>query len=77
MKAGVDEYEADETKFRELLAILIMITCGLSGRGTKMTSLRYVNTMEGDRSIYVEDSQMMFIIEYHKSMVLMDEVKVC
>ncbi len=77
LKAGVDEYEADETKFRELLAILMMITCGLSGRGTEMTSLRYVNTMEGDRSIYVEDGQMMFITEYHKSMALTDEVKVC
>jgi hypothetical protein len=76
LKAGIDEYEADETKFRELLAILMMMMCGLSGRGTEMTSLRYVNTMEGDRSIYVEDGQMMFITEYHKSMALIDEVKV-
>ena len=76
LKAGVDEYEADDMKFRELLAILMMITCGLSGRGTEMTSLRYINTMEGDRSMYVEDGQMMFITEYHKSMALMDEVKV-
>ena len=41
-----------------------------------MTSLRYINTMEGDRSIYVEDGQLMFITEYHKSMALMEEVKV-
>ena len=66
-----------ETKFRELLTILMMITCGLSDRGTEMTSLPYVNTIEGDRSIYVEDGQIMFITEYHKSMALMDEVKVC
>ena len=76
LKAGVDEYEADDQKFRELLAILMMITCGLSGRGTETTSLRYMNTMNGDRSIYIEDGQMMFISEYHKSMALMDEVKV-
>ena len=75
-KAGVDEYEAEDKKFRELLAILIMMTCGLSGRGTEMTSLRYINTMEGDRSMYIEDGQMMFITEYHKSMALVDEVKV-
>ena len=60
-----------------LLEVDLNLVDDLSGRGTKMTSLRYVNTMEGDRSIYIEDSQMMFIIEYHKSMVLMDEVKVC
>src|SRR5437667_2093599 len=76
LKAGMDKYEADDDKFRELLAIIMMITCGLSGRGTEMTSLRYINTMEGDRSIYIEDGQMMFITEYHKSMALMDEVKV-
>ena len=76
LRAGVDEYEADDTKFRELLAIIMMMTCGLSGRGTEMTSLRYINTMEGDRIIYIEDGQMMFITEYHKSMALMDEVKV-
>ena len=40
-----------------------------------MTSLRYINTMEGDRSMYIEDGQMMFITEYHKSIALMDEVK--
>ena len=48
LKAGVDEYAK---KFRELLAILMMVTCGLSGRGTEMTSLRYINMMEGDRNM--------------------------
>ena len=74
--AGVHEYEAKDVKLRELLAILMMIVCGLSGRGTELTSLRYVNTVDGDRGIYVEDGQIMFITEYHKSMALMDDVKV-
>jgi hypothetical protein len=77
LRAGISEYESRDVKFREVLAILMMISCGLSGRGTEMTSLRYINTMDGDRSIYIEDGQMMFITEYHKSMALMDEVKVC
>jgi hypothetical protein len=75
--AGVHEYEAKDVKLRELLAILMMIVCGLSGRGTELTSLRYINTVDGDRGIYVEDGQIMFITEYHKSMALMDDVKVC
>jgi hypothetical protein len=74
--AGVYEYEGMDTKLRELLAILMMIVCGLSGRGTELTSLRYVNTIDGDRGIYVEDGQIMFITEYHKSMALMDDLKV-
>ena len=63
-------------KLRELLAILMMIVCGLSGRGTELTSLRYINTIDGDRGIYVEDGQIMFITEYHKSMAMMDDIKV-
>ena len=55
----------------------MMFTCGLSGRGTEMTSLRWMNTMDGDRSIYIEDHQLMFVTEYHKSMALMDDQKVC
>jgi hypothetical protein len=74
--AGVDGYEAQDVKLRELLAIVMMIICGLSGRGTELTSLRYMNTIDGDRGIYVEDGQIMFITEYHKSMALMDDVKV-
>jgi hypothetical protein len=75
-QSAVDEYMKDDTIFRELLALLVMFTCGISGRGTEMTSLRYMNAMDGDRMIYVEDGQFMIITEYHKSMALMDDLKV-
>jgi hypothetical protein len=71
-----DTYNKWDEKFRKILALLMMFTCGLSGRGTEMTSLRWMNTMEGDRSIYIEDHQLMFVTEYHKSMALMDDQKV-
>jgi hypothetical protein len=71
-----DNYSRKDIQFREILALLIMFTCGLSGRGTEMTSLRWMNTMDGDRSIYIEDRQLMFVTEYHKSMALMDDQKV-
>jgi hypothetical protein len=75
-QASKDSYIKWDVKVRELLAILMMFTCGLSGRGTEMTSLRWMNTMDGDRNIYIEDGQIMFITEYHKSMALMDNQKV-
>lgn len=75
-KSAVDEYLKWDTMFRELVVVLIMFTCGVSGRGTEMTSLRFTNTMDGDRMIYIEDGQIMIITEYHKSMALMDELKV-
>ena len=74
--SGVDNYHANDVKLRELMVILMMIVCGLSGRGTELTSLRYINTVDGDRGVYVEDGQIMFITEYHKSMALTDEAKV-
>jgi hypothetical protein len=75
-EAAKDNYTKWDEQFREILALLMMFTCGLSGRGTEMTSLRWMNTMDGDRSIYIEDHQLMFITEYHKSMALMDDQKV-
>ena len=75
-QTGKDSYTKWDHQFRELLCMLMMLTCGLSGRGTEMTSLRWMNTMDGDRSIYIEDSQIMFITEYRKSMSLMDDQKV-
>ena len=71
-----DKYNKYDEQFREILALLMTFTCGLSGRGTEMTSLRWCNTMNGDRSIYIEDGQIMFVTEYHKSMALMDDQKV-
>jgi hypothetical protein len=75
-EAARDNYSRRDEQFREILALLMMFTCGLSGRGTEMTSLRWMNTMDGDRSIYIEDRQLMFVTEYHKSMALMDDQKV-
>lgn len=76
-EAAKDNYAKWDEQFREILALLMMFTCGLSGWGTEMTSLRWMNTMNGDRSIYIEDHQLMFVTEYHKSMALMDDQKVC
>jgi hypothetical protein len=53
-----DSYLKWDIRVQELLAILMMFTCGLSGRGTEMTSLRWMNTMDGDRNIYIEDGQI-------------------
>jgi hypothetical protein len=41
-----------------------------------MTSILYLNTMERLRNVLVEDGQIMFVAEYHKSMSMMDDVKV-
>ena len=71
-----NKYNKYDEQFREILALLMMFTCGLSGRGTEMTSLRWCNTMDGDRSVYIEDGQIMFVTEYHKSLALMDDQKV-
>ena len=72
----VCEYEGHIRRFQELLILLFNVSCGLSGRGTEITSLTYMNTMEGNRNVVIEDNQIMFVTEYHKSMAIMDDVKV-
>ena len=76
IQAEVDNYLQWDEKFRELLCILNILTCGQTGRGPEMLSLLFMNTMEMDRSILTEDGQMMFITEYHKGLAMMDDVKV-
>ena len=57
LQAGIDEYQMWDEKFREVLCVLFLLTCGRSGRGTEMTSLLYMNTMEMERNILLEDGQ--------------------
>lgn len=75
-KAGVDKYEKTVRKFKKLICVLMMLTCGQTGRGSELTSLLYMNVMNGDRSIFIEDGQIMFVSKYHKSLSLMDCLKV-
>jgi hypothetical protein len=75
-KAGVDDYEYWVDRFLEILYIVVLITCGLPGRTKEMTSLKFVNTMNGDRNFLLEDGQFMFVTEYHKSQAIMDIPKV-
>lgn len=75
-KAAVDDYEHWVERFLEVLYIVVLTTCGLPGRTKEMTSLKFVNTMNGDRNIYLEDGQFMFVTEYHKSQAIMDMPKV-
>ena len=74
--ADVENYEIWDDHFRRHLFILSAITCGLSGRGPEMMSLKYMNTVIGDRNFVLMDGQFMAIAEYHKSQEIMDVLKV-
>ena len=75
-KTAVDDYEHWMKRFLEILYIIVLITCGLPGKTKEMTSLKFVNTMNDDRNIYLEDEQFMFIIKYHKSQTIIDILKI-
>ena len=74
--AAVKSYEEWDIRFRRLLLVVIALTCGLSGRGTEMMSLTYMNTLVGDRGLTLKGGQFMAITEYHKSQAIMDMLKV-
>lgn len=74
--AVVKSYEEWDVRFRRILLLLLLFTCGLSGRGREMTSLKYMNTIVGDRGLLLQGGQFMAITEYHKSLAIMDATKV-
>ncbi|TMI78484.1 MAG: hypothetical protein E6H10_17010 [Bacteroidetes bacterium] len=74
--AVVKSYEEWDVNFRRLLLVLLSLTCGLSGRGKEMTSLKYMNTVVGDRGVLLKGGHFVAITEYHKSQAIMDALKV-
>ena len=76
VQAAVDEYKRVETEFREMLYILMLGTCGPPPRVTEMTSIKYMNSREGSRNIFVMGGQVMLVTEYHKSQSIMKKQKV-
>ena len=73
---GVKDYKEQDVQFRILLLLIITITCGLSGRGQEMMSMKYMNTDRMQRHFVLLHGQMMAITEYHKSQSIQDILKV-
>ena len=74
--SGIADCESAVERFLEYLLILIHITGGQPGRGTGITMLRYANAMQSMRNIFIKEGQVMIVTEYHKSVVVMDQLKV-
>jgi hypothetical protein len=74
--AAIKSYEEWDIHFQRILLVLLCLTCGLSGRGREMTSLKYMNTVVGDRGFLLKAGQFMAITEYNKSQAIMDALKV-
>ena len=62
-------------KFLKNMLILMNVMCEQSERDTKINSLCYKNTMKENRNVLIEDGQVMFVSEYHKSMAIMNDVR--
>lgn len=73
---GIKLYRRKQREFLNLLAILVVLTCGSTGRGTEMLSVRYKNKNQADRNVFILEGQVMLYTEYHKSQQIMQDVKV-
>src|SRR6266496_5270353 len=76
LAAGVDEYTKHDTEFRELIVLGINWTDGLMRRGTEILSLLFKNKMAVGRNLIIWNGQFLVMMEYHKSQVIMDDIKV-
>ena len=74
--AVIESYEKWDIEFRRILLVLMILTCGLSGRGREMTSLKYMNTLLGDRGLLLKGGQFVTITDYHKTQAITDALKV-
>ena len=75
-ESKVLSYEHDISEWLQVCSLAILFTCGLSGRGPEMLSMRYKNHQACLRNLLVEDGQMMAVSLYHKSMAITENVKV-
>jgi hypothetical protein len=76
MQAGVDDYNVLDTKFRILLFLVVLFLSGGPPRGTESTSLKYMNTREGQRNLFVFLGKMMTVTDFHKSQAITMQQKV-
>ena len=64
---AVGAYLQNMQEFLKLLAVLIHITAGQPARATELLSMHYANTATAIRNVYVQDGQVMIVLDYHKS----------
>ena len=75
-KMIINDYEYWMKRFLKILYIIMFIIYDLLKKIKEMISLKFVNIMNNNRNIYLEDKQFMFIIEYHKSQIIMNISKI-
>jgi len=67
VQTAVDKYNELDVAFRILLYLLILFTAGSPPRGTEMTSIKFMNSRDGERDIKATLGRMMLVTSYHKS----------
>jgi hypothetical protein len=68
-------YEDTLNKFRELLLGLIHLTGGQPGRGTEVTNIKYCNTQQSVRNVYIRNGLVYIMPAYHKGMIQTNQEK--
>ncbi|PNP76142.1 hypothetical protein FNYG_10519 [Fusarium nygamai] len=74
--AGIRKYLKLVKRFKEFLLLLAHITGGQPSRGEEITGLRLVNGINRDRNIFIIDSEVILVTQYHKSLAHFDSPKV-
>jgi hypothetical protein len=67
---GLEAYHRIDVAFRERLLLAINYCCGMTGRGTEITPLRFKNRAEAKRNIFIDGGQIMIVTTYHKAQTI-------
>jgi hypothetical protein len=76
-REAVEQYMGRIVEFREKLAVLMHIAGGQPARGPEILSIRHSNTIkEEHRNIFIENSIVVFVTQYHKEYNVSSDVKI-
>jgi DEAD/DEAH box helicase len=73
--ATITKYAQQLDSFRELLLVLMHLTAGQPARSTELINLRYKNTKNGVRNIFLESGLVCILTTYHKNIMQANAIK--
>jgi hypothetical protein len=76
MGTAVDDYNSVDKQFRILLYLVILFLGEGPPRGTEMMSIKFMNTCDGLRDIFIYLGRFMMVTSYHKSQGITGKQKV-
>jgi hypothetical protein len=72
----IEKYHRDHEFFLELILLSMNFIYKETEREEEILSIQYKNSMNNDHNILIDDEQIQIIMKYHKSQIIMNDLKI-